>query len=296
MKTRTIFNTSLLVCTTILAGTFSAHAATTSKKAHKAVAPHKAVVAPQAVATSSYGNQAISAPNATLDLSGGIMDSTSTGAISAIGDMPLGDKYGFQLDTRYRKAASLDAGGVGGHLFYRDPTSYLAGATAMWYNADGRNVFRYGAETEFYHNQFTLAPSAGLQRGAANRGHNNVAYYDVDASYYVNESLKFTLNGNGFTGTHGGYGEVEWQPDANKGLSLYAHVGDSSSAKPYAMVGVRINFGAASQTLQHRDRYSDPSNIVDGFDWATAAGNNNSDSIFHNHKNRPIPAPSPGGS
>jgi hypothetical protein len=43
--------------------------------------------------------------------------------------VPLGTNFGLQLDGGVAALYGGWAGGIGGHLFYRDPTRFLIGAT-----------------------------------------------------------------------------------------------------------------------------------------------------------------------
>ena len=277
MKIRT-FNAGVLTCTTILAGAFSAYAA-----------DHKpAVTAKKAAAPAASYNRAVSAMNASVDFSGGVMEGNGTGQIGAVGAIPVGDKYGFQIDSLYRQGGSINAGGLAGHMFYRDPTSYLAGVTTQWNNVEGRDTYRFGVETEWYMNDITLSPSLGVQHGDINDGSDG--YYDVDLSYYATENLKFTANSGGFEHTFGGSARVEWQPEDNSPFSIYAMIGDSNQARTYALAGIRFHFGSEGQSLQHRNRYSDPKNIVTPLDGLIGSSYRGGNCI----PPTPSPDPSPG--
>ena len=204
--------------------------------------------------------RAVSKPNATIDLSGGSKDGNGDGEIGGVVTIPLNDKFGLQIDSLYGKAGGVDSAGVAGHYFYRDPEQFLVGATAMLYNIDGNEIIRYGAEGEYYLDNFTIAPSIGMQSGNGIDG--STGFYGLDLSYYPNDNLKFTLTGQGYADTQGASGEIEWQPSDKSPLTTYATVGDGENSNSFALVGVRYNFGGECQSLKYRNRHSDPDNIV----------------------------------
>jgi hypothetical protein len=233
-----LFGMATIICS-ILGIAFSATAADTDKKA-------------------------VSEPNMTLDLSGGSKDGNGNASIGDVITVPLNDDFGLQIDSLYSKTANIDAGGIGGHYFYRDPESYLIGATALWYNSEGNDLFRYGLESEYYLEDFTFVPSAGFQTGGAVDG--NKGYYGMDVSYYLNDNLKFTVTGEGYSDVQGASGEVEWQPMDDTPITTYITAGDSEVSKAFALIGIRYNFGSECESLKYRNRHSDPKNIVNAAD------------------------------
>ena len=216
------------------------------------------------LAANDAEGKAVSNLNGSVDISGGSKDGDASGGIGGKIAIPAGDNFGAQIDTFYSNTDSVDAGGLAGHYFYRNPESYLLGATAMWYDTEGNDIYRYGAESQVYLGDFTVSPILGLQSGSANNGVK--AYYGLDLNYYPQENIKFALGGSGYSDTQGVHGQVEWQPKDNAPYSFYANLGDYENSKAYALIGLRYSFGTQGQSLKHRDRYSDPDNIVQGTD------------------------------
>jgi len=212
------------------------------------------------VADAADNNRAVSDLNGTVEASAGTKNGDGNYNIGGNIDIPLGDKFGLQFDTMYNKAGSEDGGGLAAHYFYRNPESFLLGATAMWYDIEGYDIFRYGAESEFYLDDFTLAPSAGFQTGAANDG--VTGFYSLDASYYPEENIKLTIGTQGYSNIIAGYAEAEWQPFNDTPMSFYINGGDVEDGNAFALVGVRFSFGVDGQSLKYRNRHSDPVNIV----------------------------------
>lgn len=212
----------------------------------------------------SNSNNAVSAINGELSLAGGTKQGDGNITVGGILDIPVMENYGLQLDTLYSDSGSRNAGGFGAHYFYRDPKSFLAGATAAWYDVDGTDIFRVGAEAEFYIDDFTIAPSFGVQNGSAYD--NNTGYGNLNLSYYPEDNIKLSLSGNRYSNKDGAAIKAEWQPDETTPLSVYLTAGDSEESKGFALFGLRYSFGTEGQSLKHRHRYSDPENLLESMD------------------------------
>ncbi len=212
---------------------------------------------------------AVSAINGSFDVFGGSNNGDELGGVSAILTLPVDDNVGFQIDTLFTQNGSNDGGGIGAHYFYRNPESFLLGATSMWYKVEGFEIRRHGVESEFYLGDFTIAASGGIQVGDATV--DKVGFATADLSYYLNESLKLTIGTAGYEGSDKtGYVGVDWQADKNSPFTFFANLGKTETQEGFAIAGIRFSFGSEGQSLQHRDRYSDPKNIVTGVD--TQAG------------------------
>ncbi len=216
-----------------------------------------AAIIPAALAAETP--RAVSAPNLTLSVGGGTLQGESAGIISATASAPVGNQYGVQLDALYADADG-DSAGFGGHFFYRDPTRYLLGVTAMTAKTSGTDFNRFGLESELYLNNYSVAVSGGLQDGDNKLG--DSAFYRAEGAYYYTDNLKFTAGTSGFDDVIGGYGEAEWQP-RKEPMTLFALAGGANEGHGYALAGVRYTFGASATTsIKHRDRTGDPENIV----------------------------------
>lgn len=228
---------------------------------HRKVAIAIALLLPTAAMAEQ--SPAVSAPTLTVDGTSGSVGGSPSGFVSATGTLPIGDRFGFQLDGQLGQEGDRGQGGSAAHLFYRDPDAFMAGGTAMWARIGGWNVFRYGAEGEAYLGDFTIAPSAGLQRGDANKGTAPSGYGALDLSYYPVENVKLTLGGSGFANARDGMIEAEWQPTGAP-LTLFAEVGGGNAGQGFALAGVRFTFGAPGSSLKQRDRHGDPINALTG--------------------------------
>jgi|GEM_PF-5524966 len=205
---------------------------------------------------------AVSAPTLSVDGSGGSVNGSPSGFASVTGTVPVGHRFGFQLDGAAGKSGDQLQKGVGGHAFWRDPDQALLGVTASWSRIDSADIYRYGLETEEYLGNFTLAPSVGLQRGDANKGTSTSGYASLSGGWYVTDSLKLSLGGTGYNNTRIGFGEVEWQPIASSPTTFFANTGGGNRGHGFAIAGIRYAFGADNSTLKDRERHGDPENIV----------------------------------
>lgn len=282
-----------------------------------------AMVAGQAVAADpaveDYGMTsypAVSGLNFKIGIAGGLQDGgeffdqdatgrdtaqTIVGTASAT--TPILHSFGFQLDgllayinrdddvsniNGFQSSDEVDGEfvyGVGGHLFWRDPTKGLVGITASYVDFEGdddsfdtfpgmffapaMSVTRIGVEGELYLDQFTIAAGAGYQ--IIDLDDDNLLspnsdfeeegiYGQLDLSWYATDNLVLSV-GAATDPNHDilGIAGVEWAPaiESFDGLSLFADgmVGEDDYVS--ASLGVRFYFGEGT-TLKKRHRFDDP--------------------------------------
>jgi len=145
--------------------------------------------------------------------------------------------------------------GVGGHLFWRDPTYGLLGAFASYEANDISNMSRIGGEAEMYMNQFTVRGVAAGQGGTKSG-----FFGKLDLVFYATPDLSITggiLTDPGATYGHVGF---EWQPatTALSGMSVFADGQFGQANRTQFMAGLKFHFGGAGRTLIDRDRRDDP--------------------------------------
>ncbi|MBX9635841.1 MAG: hypothetical protein K2X44_12740 [Magnetospirillum sp.] len=208
----------------------------------------------------SAENRAVSAPVITVDGAGGALDGEGSAFLSASGTMPVGERYGVQLDGMLGQSGERGQGGVGGHFFWRDPNVGLIGASTMWSRIGGWNLFRHGIEAEAYLGDYTLAPSVGIQRGDANRG--TTGYANLELGWYATDQIKLSIGGGGFSQSRSGFVGAEWQPNQDEPFSLFATGGGANEGAGSVLFGVRYVLGAGASSLKQQHRHGDPQNIV----------------------------------
>ena len=176
--------------------------------------------------------------------------------------MPLGCDLGFQIDTAFGTLGGREAGGVGAHLFTRDPSSYLFGAYASYSAIDNftltNDIFRVGAEGEFYLEQFSFEGLAGYED--ADIGSKDW-FGQFTAAFYATDNIRVAAGYRHFLSVDAGVASVEWQPQGlGVPVSLFVEgqVGSNSHASVFG--GFRFHFGAGDKSLKRRHREDDPVN------------------------------------
>lgn len=212
---------------------------------------------------------AVSALNGKLAIIGGYSDddnrdSETEGVVAGSLATPLSHSFGFQADGA---AGAVDGDfitGVGGHLFWRDPSQAMVGVIASYARRDvsggsDLEASRVGGETEIYLDQFTLAARAGQQFGGSNV--DDGFFGRADVSWYATDDFRLRLgvaNDPIIDTTVGA--DVEFQPGygAVPGLSFFADTSFGDDSYVRASIGVRFYFGDPAKSLKRRHREDDP--------------------------------------
>ena len=209
---------------------------------------------------------AVSAPNAKLSVSGGKVDGSGAGFAAGSFTLPVQEQFGFQLDAAAGKIDGDPAGGVGAHLFWRDPDQGLLGAIASYTKSDGAHVSRVGGEGELYLGQFSILARGGYQFGNYERGNGDESglFGAAELRWYATDDFELgACIGQDDDRTRGIFG-AEFQPGfaAVPGLSFFAE-GEIGEDDYYsALGGIRYYFGP-TKSLKNRHRQDDPSiNLV----------------------------------
>jgi len=212
---------------------------------------------------------AVSELNAKADFLTGASDGDVTSFIGLSGSIPLGQSYGLQVDTAIGKISNLTAGGVGGHVFWRNPEVMLLGVTGMWSRVEAASdsLERGGLEAEYYFDSFTVASSAGMQWDAKG----NTSYASLGATYYYTPNIAVSSEVSGFSNKRSVKIGGEYRPESMDSSSFFVDTSVDNDNKLSGIVGVRFSFGAPSKTLRKRDRFDDPINIVSSMMSASAS-------------------------
>ena len=228
---------------------------------------------------------AVSALNGKIAIIGGYHDDDTrneeySGMLAGSVTVPLSHSFGFQADAAGGSVDGNAVMGVGGHLFWRDPSKALVGVIASYAREDqsgGPDLesTRVGGETEIYLGDFTVQARAGHQFG-----HNvdDGFFGRADVSWYATDDFRLRIglaNDPIVDTTYSG--DVEFRPgyEAMPGLAYFADAsfGDDSYAR--ASVGVRFYFGE-DKSLKRRHREDDPEDNLglEGLNGVTAQENN----------------------
>ena len=145
--------------------------------------------------------------------------------------------------------------GVGGHLFMRDPSSYLLGIHGQYIDLSGEDIFRIGPEAELYLDNITLSAMAGFEDVESFDTDDFVA--QVEAAYYINDNFKLYAGYRHFLPIDAGAIGFEFQPESLPG-SVFVDAMVGSDDYVSVMGGLRFYFGADDKSLKARQREDDP--------------------------------------
>jgi hypothetical protein len=172
---------------------------------------------------------------------------------------PLSQEFGFQADAALGTHDGSAVTGIGGHLFWRDPSTGLVGLTTSYLKINNsgpdHNVSRFGGEGEYYAGPFTLALTSGYQNGS---NVDNGFYGSATGYWYPDENMRLGIGATNDPEVEtAGVLSAEYQPDAMSmpGMSLFADASaggnhDATSAN----VGVRFYFNSSGKSLKSRNR------------------------------------------
>lgn len=177
---------------------------------------------------------------------------------------PLGETLGLAIEAGGGAVDGHDAYGVAGHLFMRDPDSYLIGVFGGYAESSdfAVDVARAGIEGEFYLSSLTIAGTAGYQFSSAI---GDGAFGSLDIRWYVTNN--FYLSGGGMIEDDRAYGRIgtEWQPGfaALPGLAFNAQGVWGEDDYHSIMGGLTYYFGVPA-SLKDRHRKYDPDSALFG--------------------------------
>jgi hypothetical protein len=224
---------------------------------------------------------AVSGVNGKIHGQGGVYDSDDSDGSQFQGvgslSLPLGCMFGAQIDAGAGKFGDFDAFGVGGHLFTRDPTSYLIGIHTTYENwdlddfGDNIGIWRVGPEVELYLSNISLEAWAGWQEG---NDMDSSFFGRFTAAVYATENLRLAAGVRHSDDFTSGVISAEWQLSSMP-LSLTAEGEIGEDDFTSIMGGVKFYFGGSSTALIDRHRHDDPADGL--FDFAGAASSLSSD-------------------
>lgn len=219
---------------------------------------------------------AVSAVNGKIGLLGGSL--SGNGAFGASGSlaMPLGSQFGAQIDGLLGTTDSKTFYGIGGHVFWRDPSVGLLGGYASYvgwsgsttiggggdlplFDVTGADVGKVGVEAEAYLGRMSFEALGAYQFGS-NTGFTGQA----TAAYYATDDLRLELGYNFLQGPGGSItAGGEWQFTGTS-TSLFVDASYASSNSWSAVGGIKMYFGGEQKSLIRRHREDDPANLLPG--------------------------------
>lgn len=218
---------------------------------------------------------AVDGINYKFDILGGSLAKQGFGGARGSVSVPLGFRYGLQVDGT---ATSYDGdflGAIGGHLFWRDPAVGLLGIYAShthWDKFGGVHSNRVAIEAESYHGLWTFSGILGVESGNSASSQSGMlrTTYDVDSRfydilniyYYLNDNARVSIGHRYLGGKHalavGGEWAVPLAPKTMGSVFVEGRVGERDYKSVWA--GLRVYFGNSDKSLMRRHREDDPVN------------------------------------
>jgi len=192
--------------------------------------------------------------------------------------LPLGQRYGFQLDGMLASLNGNFIGGAASHLFWRKPETGLLGIYSSWVTRSYSSVdtWRIGMEGEYYAGRFSIEAVVGYE----NPHRWNTAILPIaesqvfaiaDLAYYATPDLRFSVGYQRLHDIDMATIGTEWQLPTSfiGGTSLFAEGRIGKDDFVSVWTGLRVYLGAENKTLIRRHREDDPRNWLanDVFDF-----------------------------
>ncbi len=210
---------------------------------------------------------AVAAPN--LKISGQFGEVIDDYAWNVQGQFtaPLGERFGVAFEGGGGAIDGHDYYGAGGHLFTRNPDSYLLGVFGG-YAESGEfdiDIARVGAEAEFYLDALTLSATAGYQFSSAL---GDGAFGSLDLRWYLTSNFYISAGGTideserkSFTAA------TEWQPGfaALPGLAFNARGVWGDDDYRSVMGGMTYYFGETASLKDRHRKYDPDSSLIQLF-------------------------------
>jgi hypothetical protein len=234
---------------------------------------------------------AVDGINGKVDAFGGSIANRGVWGTKGAFSIPLGDRWGAQIDGVVGSFNHRAFGSFGGHLFWRDPTRALLGAYVShthWDQFGGVHVTQVAAEGEYYWQRWTLQGIAGVEfgnsasnttsttvvtpggGGAPNTANTNtfIEGYDVKTRFFDQINLKYYLTDNWdayvghryLGGRHALAVGTEYAMPFGRGMLgtgfIEARLGENDFHGIWG--GFRFHFGQNDKPLIARHRQDDP--------------------------------------
>ncbi len=220
---------------------------------------------------------------------GGSFANKSIAGAKGSWSVPLGGRFGAQIDGAVGAFDQRAFGAVGGHLFWRDPAKGLIGIYAnhtYWNQFGGARVSQVAGEGELYLGQWTIQGIAGVEFGNSATNVTSTSstvnlvttnstlleFYDVktrffdqvNVAYYIQPDWKAFIGHRYLGGRHALAAGSEWAMPFGGGrmasLFVEGRLGEDDFRGLWG--GVKFYFGQKDKPLIQRHRQDDP------IDWS----------------------------
>ena len=204
------------------------------------------------------GGPAVADPNFKVEGQFGEVVDDYTWQVQGQFTAPLGERFGFAAEAAVGEISGKDVAGGGGHLFARDPDSYLLGVFGAYAESTdlGLDLTRVGAEGELYLSALTISATAGYQFSSSL---GDGAFGSIDLRWYVTNNFYVSAGGEFQKDSTTINAKTEWQPgfSALPGLAFNAQGAWGEDDYQSVMGGITYYFGAPAD-LKDRHRKYDP--------------------------------------
>jgi len=175
---------------------------------------------------------------------------------------PLGPQWGVQGEAGLFGVDGDTTTGLAGHVFKRDPDSYLAGMFIAYASEDEFDLqaTRIGAEAEFYLGQMTLLLKGGYQFSDLI---DDTAFGEAELHWYASDNVQL---GGGVSVNDSvtlGHAGAEWLIGSTSlpGLALRADAYAGDNGYDSVTAGITYYFGSDA-SLKDRHRRQDPDSAL----------------------------------
>jgi len=208
----------------------------------------------------STGDCAVSEANGKISAGAGPYKGENSKGASFQGaaslSVPINCSFGFQLDAAVGSLDSKTTRGAAAHAFTRDPNSYLLGAYGEYSAVGSNDIWRIGAEAEYYLDKVTLSGLVGYENSDLTKSD---VFAALDFSYYTTDNFRISAGYRRFLDIDAAAIGAEYQLQSLP-ASLFVSGQLGSKDHRTALAGLRFYFGGADKTLIRRQREDDPSN------------------------------------
>jgi hypothetical protein len=202
---------------------------------------------------------AVSAVNLKVTAEGGSIDDEG-GWLGVAGlTAPLSSEWGVQAEAGAFGTDADTVWGLAGHLFKRDPDSYLAGLFVAYAHEDEFDfeATRVGGEVEFYLDRVTLIVKGGYQ---FNDLIDDTAFGEAEFNWYASDNFVLAAGVSAVEDATLGHGGAEWLLEGT-GLALRADAYFGENDFDSFMGGITYYFGPDA-SLKDRHRRQDPDSAL----------------------------------
>ncbi|MFZ5672297.1 MAG: hypothetical protein ACOZAM_04960 [Pseudomonadota bacterium] len=174
--------------------------------------------------------------------------------------LPLGCLLGFQADIGASDRLGDTQYGAIGHLFIRDPQTYLFGVTGGAVDGDDTKLYAVGPEAEIYLGNLSLEAWGGyLNIDPDDGGGKDSGFIIGDVAYYPTDDLRLSVGGKVVDDREGLRAGIEYQIGGMP-MSVYSKADYGDDDFFSILGGLRFYFGGDDKSLIRRHREDDPRN------------------------------------